>query len=51
MPYYQQLGWKTGDLPYAEKYYSQCISIPMFPSLTAEEATFVVSHIRAFYGG
>ena len=51
MPYYQQLGWKTGDLPYAEKYYSQCISIPMFPSLTTEEAQFVVSHIRAFYGG
>jgi UDP-4-amino-4,6-dideoxy-N-acetyl-beta-L-altrosamine transaminase len=51
MPYYRQLGWKEGDLPHAEKYYSQCISIPMFPSLTTEEATVVVSHIRAFYGG
>lgn len=50
MPYYRQMGWKEGDLPNAEKYYSQCISIPMFPSLTPEEATVVVTQIRAFYG-
>ena len=49
MPYYRQQGWSEGNLPNAEKYYSQCISIPMFASLTQPEAAFVVEKIRAFY--
>ena len=31
MPYYQQQGWKPGDLPNAETYYSRCIGIPLLP--------------------
>ena len=34
MPYYRDLGWKEGDLPYAENYYKHCISLPMFPTLS-----------------
>jgi UDP-4-amino-4,6-dideoxy-N-acetyl-beta-L-altrosamine transaminase len=49
MPYYRQLGWKIGDMPYAEKYYSQCISLPMYPTLTAEEQSFVIRTIFEFY--
>jgi len=49
MPYYRQLGWKIGDMPYAEKYYSQCISLPMYPTLTAEEQRFVIQTIFEFY--
>ncbi|NOU22557.1 MAG: UDP-4-amino-4,6-dideoxy-N-acetyl-beta-L-altrosamine transaminase [Methyloglobulus sp.] len=33
-PYYQQLGFKAGDFPKAEDYYSRTISIPMFYGLT-----------------
>ncbi len=51
MPYYRQFGWKEGDLPNAEKYYSQCISIPMFPSLSNEEQRFVMDKIDDFYNG
>lgn len=51
MPYYKDLGWKKGDLPNAEKYYSQCISLPMFPSLSEEDASYVVHQIKAFYQG
>lgn len=51
MPYYRQFGWKEGDLPNAEKYYSQCISIPMFPSLSDEEQRFVMDKIDDFYNG
>lgn len=51
MPYYRQFGWKEGDLPHAEKYYSQGISIPMFPSLSNEEQLFVMEKIDAFYNG
>ncbi|WP_220101256.1 UDP-4-amino-4,6-dideoxy-N-acetyl-beta-L-altrosamine transaminase [Chitinophaga oryzae] len=48
MPYYRQQGWKPGDFPLAEKYYSQCLSLPMFPSLTEKEQTFVIDQINQF---
>lgn len=50
MPYYQQFGWKKGDFPKAEAYYSGCISLPMFPTLTDEEQDFVIECIDNFYG-
>jgi hypothetical protein len=49
MPYYRQFGWKNGDLPFAEKYYSRCLSLPMYPTLTNEEQEFVIDQIRNFY--
>jgi UDP-4-amino-4,6-dideoxy-N-acetyl-beta-L-altrosamine transaminase len=48
MPYYQQFGWKEGDFPNAEKYYSQCISLPMYPTLSKMEQNMVISHILHF---
>jgi hypothetical protein len=48
MPYYQQFGWKEGDLPNAEKYYTKCISLPMYPTLTKEEQEFVIRMITGF---
>lgn len=41
-PYYQQLGWKKGDMPNAESYYNKCLSLPMFPTLTNEEQNYVI---------
>jgi len=49
MPYYRQFGWKEGDFPNAEKYYAHCISLPMYPTLTAEEQAFVINEINSFY--
>jgi UDP-4-amino-4,6-dideoxy-N-acetyl-beta-L-altrosamine transaminase len=49
MPYYRQLGWKEGDMPIAENYYKQCISLPMFPTLKDEEQRFVIETITSFY--
>ncbi|AWH75131.1 UDP-4-amino-4,6-dideoxy-N-acetyl-beta-L-altrosamine transaminase [Dokdonia sp. Dokd-P16] len=49
MPYYRDLGWKEGDLPLVEAYYGQCISLPMFPTLTDTEQQFVVDTIDSFY--
>jgi UDP-4-amino-4,6-dideoxy-N-acetyl-beta-L-altrosamine transaminase len=45
-PYYQKLGWKKGDFPHAEKYYENCISLPMFPTLTDEEQDYVIEKIK-----
>ena len=36
-PWYRSLGFKPGDFPCAEDYYSRCISLPMYASLSLEE--------------
>lgn len=49
MPYYRDLGWKEGEFPVAEAYYMNCISLPMYPTITDEELEFVMSTIDNFY--
>ncbi len=49
MPYYREQGWKEGDLPNAENYYKHCISLPMFPTLTDEQQSYVINEINKFY--
>jgi UDP-4-amino-4,6-dideoxy-N-acetyl-beta-L-altrosamine transaminase len=49
MPYYRNFGWKENDLPFVEEYYSKCISIPIYPTLTVEEQDFVIKVILEFY--
>ncbi len=51
MPYYRQFGWQKGDLPFSDKYYKHCISLPMFPTLTAQEQEYVINTILRFYEG
>lgn len=41
-PYYQRLGFKTGEFPVAEQYYQQAISLPMFQTLGLEQQDRVV---------
>lgn len=48
MPYYKQFGWKEGDLPVAEAYYSKCLSLPMFPTLTNEEQDYVIDKVKEY---
>lgn len=49
MPYYRQLGWKEGDLPNSERYYKNCISLPMFPTLSIENQLFVIESVKSFF--
>ena len=49
MPYYRQFGWQPGDFPNAEQYYAHCLSLPMFPTLTDDEQTYVIEQVLAFY--
>lgn len=48
-PYYQDLGWKRGDLHVAEKYYEECITLPIFPSLTDDEQNYVIEKTLNFF--
>lgn len=49
MPFYRELGWKKGDFEFAEKYYKNCISLPMYPSLTYEQQSFVINTILEYF--
>lgn len=46
LPYYRSLeGGKTIHLPHAERYYSRCLSLPMYPTLTDTEQDFVIEKV------
>ncbi|HNP77303.1 MAG TPA: UDP-4-amino-4,6-dideoxy-N-acetyl-beta-L-altrosamine transaminase [Cyclobacteriaceae bacterium] len=45
MPYYQGLGYKKGSMPFAEAYYEECLSLPMYPALTDAEQDRVVNEV------
>lgn len=49
MPYYRGQGWNEGDRLNAENYYRQCISLPMYPTLSDEEQVTVINLINSFY--
>ncbi|AJR14905.1 UDP-4-keto-6-deoxy-N-acetylglucosamine 4-aminotransferase [Leptospira interrogans serovar Grippotyphosa str. UI 12769] len=44
-PYYEKMGYNRSDFPESEQYYSEAISIPMYPSLTEEEQQEVVHRL------
>jgi len=46
-PYYQRLGFKTGDFPNSEHYYSRAISIPLFPIMRDADQDRVVDVIAS----
>ncbi|WP_412778358.1 UDP-4-amino-4,6-dideoxy-N-acetyl-beta-L-altrosamine transaminase [Thalassospira lucentensis] len=48
-PYYQNMGFKIGDFPEAERYYSEAISLPLFPALTSEEQWVVIDELRRIF--
>ena len=48
-PYYMDnFGFKEGDFPEAEAFYSGELSLPMYHSMTEEEQNFVIETIRKF---
>jgi UDP-4-amino-4,6-dideoxy-N-acetyl-beta-L-altrosamine transaminase len=51
MPYYKNIGYSDAGLAHAEKYYSRCISLPMYPTLSNKEQDFVIEQINQFVNG
>jgi len=46
-PYYQnKYGYGRGDCPAAEAYYEQCLSLPLFPSMTDEQIEQVIAAVK-----
>lgn len=47
---YRGLGYREGDLPNAERLSRECLSIPIYPELTAEQVDVVADSILEFAG-
>ena len=45
-PYYEMMGFKLGYCAQAELFYSEVISIPMYPGFTDEQQNYVVAEIE-----
>tara|TARA_R110000868_G_scaffold150063_3_gene372964 strand:+ start:25100 stop:26245 length:1146 start_codon:yes stop_codon:yes gene_type:complete len=48
LPYYKEIGYGHINLNNAENYYTKCISLPMYPSLTDKEQEFVIDKVLTF---
>jgi UDP-4-amino-4,6-dideoxy-N-acetyl-beta-L-altrosamine transaminase len=49
-PHYQKMGFDPLDYPEAELYYSEAISIPLYPSLTEAEQSEIVLRLQMPFG-
>jgi UDP-4-amino-4,6-dideoxy-N-acetyl-beta-L-altrosamine transaminase len=45
-PHYRRLGFEPGLCPEAERYYSEAITLPLFPAMTDAEQDQVISAVR-----
>ena len=49
--YRKRFGTNWGDCPNAEKYYSKCLSMPLYPDMTDEDARRVIREITVMVKG
>ncbi len=45
-PYYADLGFAHGDFPEAERYYAECLTLPLYASMTEGDQDTVVEGLR-----
>ena len=48
LPYYKNIGYGNANLSNSEKYYENCISLPMYPSLSKDEQYYVIEKILTY---
>ena len=51
LPYYKNIGYEGSDLINAENYYANCISLPIYPTLSNKEQNFVIEQVIHFVNG
>ncbi|WP_445730714.1 UDP-4-amino-4,6-dideoxy-N-acetyl-beta-L-altrosamine transaminase [Mariniflexile sp.] len=49
LPYYKTIGYGNANLDHSENYYSKCISLPMYPSLSHDEQAFVIEKVLSYF--
>ncbi|MFF5991443.1 DegT/DnrJ/EryC1/StrS family aminotransferase [Prauserella flavalba] len=50
-PVFEDLGYRRGLCPNAERFYSEQLSLPLFPDLTESDVDRVITSVRSFFGG
>ncbi|NRD74825.1 UDP-4-amino-4,6-dideoxy-N-acetyl-beta-L-altrosamine transaminase [Shewanella sp. VB17] len=45
-PFYLNFGFKVGDFPQAEAFYQRLLTLPLYPTLTTSEFSYIVKNIR-----
>jgi UDP-4-amino-4,6-dideoxy-N-acetyl-beta-L-altrosamine transaminase len=48
-PYYRALGYKKGLCPVAEEFYQRVVSIPLYPSMSNRDASYVIKAVSDLY--
>jgi UDP-4-amino-4,6-dideoxy-N-acetyl-beta-L-altrosamine transaminase len=48
-PYYQQLGFRSGYCPQAERYYAEAMTLPLFPAMTVGQQQSVVGALAGAF--
>lgn len=48
--YRRNFGYKLGDFPTAEKYFTECLSLPLYPGLSRLKQAIVIKQIKKFFG-
>ena len=48
-PYYQSMGFKKGDFPNAEEYYSKTFSLPLFSNLSNSDQAYVIQTLKGIF--
>ncbi|MBK1784351.1 DegT/DnrJ/EryC1/StrS family aminotransferase [Prauserella cavernicola] len=49
-PVFEDLGYRRGLCPNAERYYAEQLSLPLFPDLTDSDVDRVITSVRSFFG-
>lgn len=44
-PFYKNLGYGKENTPIMDRYYEECFSLPMYPTLTIEEQEYVIKNL------
>jgi len=47
--YRKKFGFQPGDFPHAERYYSRCLSLPLYPGLSRAQQTRVMDGVDRFF--
>lgn len=48
-PAYAELGYRRGMCPHAERFYTQQLSLPLFPAMSDDDVDRVITEVSAFF--
>jgi dTDP-4-amino-4,6-dideoxygalactose transaminase len=47
-PHFEKMGFKKWDFPIAEKVADEVVSLPVHPSITDEEISFIINTLKKY---